>query len=250
MNMEDHINKSQHQVEIPIEKLSASLKGAKFKKAMIDDNEKVCEEQVEKNEEKGECRYCHEEEFVSKLEAPCNCDGSLKYAHRKCVAHWCNIKRNTICEICKQAYFPNYSVKGPPPYDDEILMSERWAIPGTNIRMVSPLQQTERSMNRLIRSMNSDFTLRNPTGGVIFGTLLFVFVVLLVIRDAYYYTPPKEDKISHIMYIAVVILIVPAYILSWILECRDSVGRDESQRNMERSLTASSNVNILEMLRH
>ncbi|CAJ2668979.1 unnamed protein product [Trifolium pratense] len=214
MNMGDNITR-QDQVEISIERLNASLEAAKFKNP----NDKDCEEQVEKIEPKGECRYCHEEEFVSRLEAPCNCAGSLKYAHRKCVSHWCNVKRNIICEICKQVYQPNYSVIGPPPLDD-IDMSELWRIPGTNIRVMSPLQLIQHGVNRLLRSMNTDFTLRNPSAGVIFGTLLLLFVAAMVIRDAYYYTPPKEDLFSQIMYIAVIMISVPIYVFSWILECR------------------------------
>lgn len=63
----------QHHVAIPIEELSASLEGAaKVKKPIvIDANDEI-------HEEKGECRYCQEEEFVSKLETPCNCKGTLK----------------------------------------------------------------------------------------------------------------------------------------------------------------------------
>jgi hypothetical protein len=71
MNMGDNITR-EDQVEICIE----SLEAANFNNP--NDIDKVCEEQVEKSEPKGECRYCHEEELVSRLEAPCGCDGSLK----------------------------------------------------------------------------------------------------------------------------------------------------------------------------
>jgi hypothetical protein len=70
MNMGDNIR--QDQVEISIE----SLEAANFNNP--NDNDNVSEEEVEKSEPKGECRYCHEEELVSRLEAPCGCDGSLK----------------------------------------------------------------------------------------------------------------------------------------------------------------------------
>ncbi|KAF9674449.1 hypothetical protein SADUNF_Sadunf10G0128400 [Salix dunnii] len=49
-----------------------------------------------------ECRICQEEDSVSNLENPCACNGSLKYAHRKCVQHWCNEKGDITCEICHQ----------------------------------------------------------------------------------------------------------------------------------------------------
>ncbi|GAU14163.1 hypothetical protein TSUD_169890 [Trifolium subterraneum] len=126
MNMGGSITR-QDQVEISIEGLSESLEAAKFKNP--NDNDKVCEEQVEKTEPKGECRYCHEEEFVSKLEAPCSCDGSLKYAHRKCVSHWINVKRNIICEICKQSDVTTSTDttwrKSPSPFNEYRLHIEK-----------------------------------------------------------------------------------------------------------------------------
>ncbi|XP_058100108.1 uncharacterized protein LOC131244617 isoform X2 [Magnolia sinica] len=62
-----------------------------------------------RDEEMAECRICQEEEFPFKLEAPCGCSGSIKYAHRACVQKWCNEKGNTICEICNQAYMSGYT---------------------------------------------------------------------------------------------------------------------------------------------
>lgn len=49
-----------------------------------------------------ECRICQEEDSIVNLEMPCACSGSLKYAHRKCVQHWCNEKGDITCEICHQ----------------------------------------------------------------------------------------------------------------------------------------------------
>ncbi|XP_051141837.1 uncharacterized protein LOC127258847 [Andrographis paniculata] len=56
------------------------------------------------------CRICHEEELESckKLEAPCACSGTAKFAHRDCVQRWCNEKGNTTCEICLQRFEPGY----------------------------------------------------------------------------------------------------------------------------------------------
>ncbi|CAJ1939347.1 unnamed protein product [Sphenostylis stenocarpa] len=55
-----------------------------------------------------ECRICQEEDQVQAMEAPCSCNGTLKFAHRKCIQRWCNKKGNTICEICNQVgAFPN-----------------------------------------------------------------------------------------------------------------------------------------------
>ncbi|KAL0326929.1 UNVERIFIED_CONTAM: hypothetical protein Sangu_1770900 [Sesamum angustifolium] len=60
-----------------------------------------------------ECRICQDEDVDSKMESPCSCSGSLKYAHRKCVQRWCNEKGDTMCEICHQQFKPGYTA--PPP---------------------------------------------------------------------------------------------------------------------------------------
>ncbi|XP_059598727.1 uncharacterized protein LOC109123906 [Vitis vinifera] len=58
---------------------------------------------------KAECRICQEDDLAGNMEAPCACNGSLKYAHRKCIQRWCNEKKSIVCEICQQAYQPNYT---------------------------------------------------------------------------------------------------------------------------------------------
>ncbi|KAK7340538.1 hypothetical protein VNO77_21244 [Canavalia gladiata] len=168
---------SQHHIAIPIEELTASLEAASIKSPVTDANTNIekPEEQAEQTEDMGECRYCHEEDFVSKLETPCSCNGSLK------------------------PYYPNYPLPEPPS-DDDTDISEEWTISGTNTRIQSPLLVAEHATNRLIASMNKDFSLRNPSGGVIFGTALLIFVAVLVINDAYNNAPPKEDKFSHALY--------------------------------------------------
>ncbi|CAN1228346.1 E3 ubiquitin-protein ligase MARCHF4 [Linum perenne] len=60
-----------------------------------------------------DCRICHDEDEDTKMEVPCSCNGSLKYAHRKCIQRWCNEKGDTICEICHQQYKPGYTAPTP-----------------------------------------------------------------------------------------------------------------------------------------
>ncbi|XP_073149983.1 uncharacterized protein [Henckelia pumila] len=57
------------------------------------------------------CRICHEEDF-QRLEAPCACSGTVKFAHRDCIQRWCNEKGNTTCEICLEKFEPGYT--SPP----------------------------------------------------------------------------------------------------------------------------------------
>ncbi|XP_031094473.1 uncharacterized protein LOC115998944 isoform X1 [Ipomoea triloba] len=60
-----------------------------------------------------ECRICHDEDEDCRMDIPCSCRGSLKYAHHECVQKWCNEKGDNVCEICCQPYKPSYTV--PPP---------------------------------------------------------------------------------------------------------------------------------------
>nr|XP_043614151.1 uncharacterized protein LOC122586109 [Erigeron canadensis]XP_043614152.1 uncharacterized protein LOC122586109 [Erigeron canadensis]XP_043614153.1 uncharacterized protein LOC122586109 [Erigeron canadensis] len=60
-----------------------------------------------------ECRICQGDDFDFKMETPCSCSGTLKYAHRRCVQRWCNAKGDIICEICHQQFKPGYVA--PPP---------------------------------------------------------------------------------------------------------------------------------------
>ncbi|KAE8727081.1 RING/FYVE/PHD zinc finger superfamily protein isoform 3 [Hibiscus syriacus] len=67
-----------------------------------------------------ECRICQDEDGIENLETPCSCNGSLKFAHRKCIQRWCNEKGDIICEICHQSYEPGYIVPPPPPPQPEV----------------------------------------------------------------------------------------------------------------------------------
>ncbi|XP_019182476.1 PREDICTED: uncharacterized protein LOC109177549 isoform X1 [Ipomoea nil] len=59
-----------------------------------------------------QCRICHDEDEDCRMDIPCSCRGSLKYAHYECVQKWCNEKGDNVCEICCQPYKPSYTV--PP----------------------------------------------------------------------------------------------------------------------------------------
>ncbi|KAI4346600.1 hypothetical protein L6164_007482 [Bauhinia variegata] len=178
-------------IVIPVEELELSMK-LKYSAS----NNHAKDDKVEKNEEeiaitgdKTECRFCQEEDFIIKMEAPCFCNGTLKYAHRSCIQRWCNIKGGITCEIC-----------GEPP----LLLAEI----ATEVT------------DRVAAALNDDCNFHSPSGGVICGTGLLLFLTLLILRDAYYYAPPKEDKLFHTLFCVMVVILAPFYIMSWFYECR------------------------------
>uniref|UniRef100_A0A803KTN3 RING-CH-type domain-containing protein n=1 Tax=Chenopodium quinoa TaxID=63459 RepID=A0A803KTN3_CHEQI len=74
-----------------------------------------------------ECRICQEEDDDHSLESPCACNGTLKFAHRKCIQKWCNKKGDITCEICNQVFTPNYTLP-PKPVPDVMAvdLSQAW----------------------------------------------------------------------------------------------------------------------------
>ncbi|WOL00290.1 hypothetical protein Cni_G09003 [Canna indica] len=61
------------------------------------------------------CRICHEEEEESstRMESPCACSGTVKFAHRECIQRWCDEKGSNVCEICLQVFEPGYTYTVP-----------------------------------------------------------------------------------------------------------------------------------------
>ncbi|KAL2570463.1 hypothetical protein GLYMA_18G242400v4 [Glycine max] len=239
--MGDHVTVSttQQHIAIPIEKLNAlSLEVAKEEKHVTDDayvdNVQKPEEKDEETQEKGDCRYCQEEDFIFNMESPCNCNGSVKYVHKRCIDQWYNSKgRMILCEICRKPYNPNDYPLPELHYDDDdteiTILREEWTIPGTSIEIWSPLVLADRATKGLIDSMNKDFSLKNPSGGVIFGMSLVI--------DAYECAPPKEEKFARFLYCAVMTISVPVYILSWVLQCQ-AYRKSERGRERERHRNA------------
>ncbi|CAL9112946.1 unnamed protein product, partial [Musa acuminata var. zebrina] len=72
-----------------------------------------------------ECRICQEEGEERHMEAPCACNGTLKFAHRTCIQRWCNKKQNITCEICNQIFGPNYIVPPGRPNSDVMAIDVR-----------------------------------------------------------------------------------------------------------------------------
>ena len=56
-------------------------------------------------EEKQECRICHEGQSRERpLISPCSCKGSIGLVHRACLDQWLSRSPNETCEMCKTKY--------------------------------------------------------------------------------------------------------------------------------------------------
>ncbi|KAG7611072.1 Zinc finger RING-CH-type [Arabidopsis suecica] len=83
-----------------------------------------------------QCRICHDEDEDTKMDTPCSCSGTLKFAHHNCVQRWCNEKGDTVCEICRQQYKPGYTAPRQLFHYTGISMNfgSDWGIEGLDLR--------------------------------------------------------------------------------------------------------------------
>ncbi len=58
------------------------------------------------------CRICHCESAPdTPLITPCNCSGSLKYVHQKCLQQWIKSSQTRSCEVCRYSFHMQTKLK-------------------------------------------------------------------------------------------------------------------------------------------
>ncbi|XP_027917400.1 uncharacterized protein LOC114176529 isoform X1 [Vigna unguiculata] len=130
-----------------------------------------------------ECRICQEEDQVQAMEAPCSCNGTLKFAHRNCIQRWCNKKGNTICEICNQEFSPNYS---PPPVRSNAIMAidissiyrQEW---GHNADLHVAIASAE---HQFLQTEYEDYAMSQTSSIACLRSATFLLLIILLVRQA------------------------------------------------------------------
>ncbi|VFQ92230.1 unnamed protein product [Cuscuta campestris] len=191
-----------------------------------------------------ECRICQEEESVNNMETPCACSGSLKYAHRKCVQHWCNEKGDTTCEICHQPYQPGYTA--PPqaqPEDSIIDIGGGWQISGMPLDLHDhrflALAEAER---QILEAEYDDYNAANASGAAFCRSAALILMALLLLRHAMSVTDGnggEEDDPSAIFslfLLRMVGFLLPCYIMVWAI----SILQQRRQREEAAALAAAT----------
>ncbi|WCJ41243.1 RING/FYVE/PHD zinc finger superfamily protein [Euphorbia peplus] len=168
-----------------------------------------------------ECRICQEEDDVFSMEAPCACNGTLKFAHRKCIQRWCNKKGDVTCEICNQVFSPNYSV--PPARSNPDVMA-------IDIRQAWRQHIDLRESHLLalaaaeIQSDYEDFAMANTSSiaclrsiALILLALLLLSQALLITRDAMMVQEPSSLYNFQISVLRFAGFLLPCYVMarSW-----------------------------------
>ncbi|XP_057486845.1 uncharacterized protein LOC130772953 isoform X2 [Actinidia eriantha] len=185
-------------------------------------------EEREADGERIECRICHEEDFTKKMEAPCACNGSLKFAHRKCIQHWCNEKKNTICEICHQPYQAGYTAPYVPRAEDtalDIRDLEFYCREGINI----PSNPREVHFQRVVAATAEEEYLLEPeydecaaasgTRTRIIRSCFLILLAVLMMRHAFSLVDEDDNDLYNLLSVfllRILAFLMPVYIMAWI----------------------------------
>ncbi|KAL8030567.1 hypothetical protein ABFX02_14G294100 [Erythranthe guttata] len=177
-----------------------------------------------------ECRICQEEDDEKDMEAPCSCNGTLKFAHRKCIQRWCNKKGDITCEICNQVFSPNYTCP-PPRINADVLTIDIRQAWGSHIDLrdarILAFAAAER---QFLQSEYDDYGITNSRTLTCFRSVAIILMLLLLIRQTLMVTRDfgmvHESSVFFQYQISALQLagfLLPCYVLvrSWyIVQCR------------------------------
>ncbi|XP_031103999.1 uncharacterized protein LOC116007464 [Ipomoea triloba] len=189
-----------------------------------------------------ECRICQEEDSVKNLETPCACSGSLKYAHRKCVQHWCNEKGDITCEICHQPYQPGYTAPPRSQPEETTIDIGGWQISGTPLDLHDPrllaLAEAER---QILEAEYDDYNATNASGAAFCRSAALILMALLLLRHALSMTDSEGDDedpsaLFSLFLLRVFGFLLPCYIMVWAI----SILQQRRQRQEAAAALAAS----------
>lgn len=191
----------------------------------------------------GECRICQEEDSLHNLENPCACSGSLKYAHRKCVQHWCDEKGDITCEICHQPYQPGYIAPPPRPHPEEttIDIGGGWQISGTPLNLHDPrLLAIAEAERQFLEAEYGDYNTTNASGTAFCRSVALILMGLLLMRHALSVTDADGGEEDASTFFSLFLLraagfLLPCYIMAWAI----SILQRRRQRQEAAALAAA-----------
>lgn len=195
--------------------------------------------------EAGECRICQEEDDIINLESPCACTGSLKFAHRKCVQHWCNEKGDTVCEICRKPYEGGYTAPPPSAREDSFMINIGGSWEGQRLNLHESRLFSVASEHHFLDSDYEEYTRTNARSAACFRAVAFMLMVLLLLRHVSSMTTTvAEDDVSTfimLFFLRAVGFFLPCYIMARalnVLHCR--------RRRQEAALAAAEVAYLLQ----
>ncbi|KAM3324173.1 hypothetical protein P3S67_005324 [Capsicum chacoense] len=203
------------------------MEGGASSSKMVKEKELAVDGEEEANEEVpliggAECRICQDEDSLNNLESPCACSGSLKYAHRKCVQHWCNEKGDITCEICHQPYQPGYTAPSRARQEETIIdIGGGWQIAGTPLDLHDPRLLAIREAERqLLETEYDDYNATNASGVAFCRSAALILMAFLLLRHALPVTDADGDDEDPSAFFSLFLLrligfLLPCYIMVW-----------------------------------
>lgn len=196
-----------------------------------------------------ECRICQEEDSVSNLETPCACSGSLKYAHRKCVQHWCNEKGDITCEICHQPYQSGYTAPPPRPVPEEttIEIGGGWTLSGSPLDLRDPrLLAIAEAERQFLDAEYDEYAASNASGAAFCRSAALILMALLLLRHALSVTDGDSSDDDPSNFFSLFLLraagfLLPCYIMAWAI----SILQRRRQRQEAAALAATQVAFVL-----
>ncbi|KAL7110669.1 hypothetical protein ACP275_05G040200 [Erythranthe tilingii] len=189
-----------------------------------------------------ECRICQDEDMDTKMESPCSCSGSLKYAHRKCVQRWCNEKGDTMCEICHQQFKGGYTAPPPIFRFEGLPMNFRgnWQIARSDLNnhRIITMVSTDRSF---LEPDYDEYALSTSRSIICCRSVAIIFMILLILRHTLPVIVSRAGNYSFpvltLLMLRIVGIIVPICI---ILKAVTSIirRRHQQQANLPTSVSA------------
>ncbi|MCD7452365.1 hypothetical protein HAX54_016293 [Datura stramonium] len=191
-----------------------------------------------------ECRICQEEDSPKNLEIPCSCNGSLKYAHRKCVQRWCNEKGDIICEICHQPYQPGYTAPPPPSLSEDIAidMSGGWTVAGTQLDLHDPrLLAMAAAERHLLEADYDEYADSSASGAAFCRSAALILMALILLRHAVNIGngDGDDDDVSaffSLFLLRAAVFLLPCYIMAW------AIGIMQRRQRQEAAALAAAEV--------
>ncbi|GMP28878.1 hypothetical protein CsSME_00004236 [Camellia sinensis var. sinensis] len=156
-----------------------------------------------------------DEGFVKELEAPCACNGSLKFAHRKCIQRWCNEKMNTICEICHQPYQPGYTAPTSLPHCDDTALD----ISPREIRSPGVVAASA-STDNLLEGEYDEYATARGAKTAIFRSVVLILMAILMMRHAFSLVEEEDSDMYNLLsafLLRILAFLMPVYIMAWIV---------------------------------
>ncbi|KAI5079622.1 hypothetical protein GOP47_0005101 [Adiantum capillus-veneris] len=199
-----------------------------------------------------ECRICQEEEDPSKLEAPCACSGSLKYAHRTCIQRWCDEKGDVTCEICQQPYKHGYTASSPPRLQSgsiSIDIRDDWGIQGAHqMGLRDPrILALAIAQRQFLESDYEEYDATSSGSAICCRTVALILVTLLLLRHTFTMVITPADSDTSMFLVAFILRIVGFFLPCYIMV--RGMGTLQRERRQGTMLTAAE-VSILLQTAH